>query len=148
MSGIQDLFKVSARLQRSDSHPKPASRKPAARETAGELSFFPAHWHCRTEHRSARANYRDLRQAERGADIAPGLHPGHAALFELGENLAGNRLVETVVVGEGFMSGPGGGMGRSPRRAGESSLSPGAPVARSSLFLSLAGDPALSRSSR
>ncbi len=70
-----------------------------------------------------------LRQAERGGHAGPGsqprLHPGHAPLFELADDLVGDLLVEAGAVGKGFVGRGGVGHGGSPRRAGESFLSPG-----------------------
>ena len=60
------------------------------------------------------------RQAERGADAAPGLHPGHAALFEVGDDLVGDLLVKAGPIREGFVGRRRAGHGWSPRRAGES----------------------------
>jgi hypothetical protein len=51
-----------------------------------------------------------LRQSKRSADISPRLNPRDAALFEIGDNLVGDLLIEAVAVGKGFV-------GRLPREA-------------------------------
>ena len=66
-----------------------------------------------------------LRQAERGRGTGPRLHPGHAPLFELANDFVGDLLIEAGAVGEGFVGRRGMGHRESPRRAGESFLSPG-----------------------
>jgi hypothetical protein len=90
------------------------------------------------------------RQAERGADAGPRLHPGHAPLFELGDDLVGDLLVEVRSVREGFVGWRRVGHGVSPRRASES-LSLACCTRhrpRTALSLSLSGDAALSVSLR
>ena len=66
-----------------------------------------------------------------GAPALPhGCTPGHAALLELGDDLVGDFLIQAVAVGEGFVDWGRARDGRSLRRAGESFLSPDAPVTR------------------
>jgi len=78
-----------------------------------------------------------LRQAERRRGAGPGLDPGDAALFELGDDPVGDVLIEAGAVGEGFVGWGRVRHGRSPRRAGESALSPVAPVTRTRCALEL-----------
>ena len=49
------------------------------------------------------AGSRVARQAERRSDAGPGLYPGHAALFELSNDLVGDLLVQAVAVRKGFV---------------------------------------------
>jgi len=69
-----------------------------------------------------------LRQAERRRDTAPGLDPRQAALLEFGDDPVGDFLIEAGAVGKGFVGRRRVGHRLSPRRAGESLLSPEARV--------------------
>src|SRR2546423_1467906 len=66
------------------------------------------------------AGGRVARKTERSADAGPGLHPGHASLFELGDDLVGDFLVQAGPVRKGLVGRCRVGHGGSPRRAGES----------------------------